>query len=192
MTEPSTWRLFLAVAVPAEVLRVVDEAVAPHRERVSGARWAPLENQHVTLMFLGSVDAGTRDAVTDACSSVADRLAPAGVRVSGLGAFPTSRRARVLWAGLEDDEELLTRIASNLDETLGPIGFAAEKRAFTPHLTLARFRTPGAVGDMVNAVTLRTEAFAVEAFHMFRSHLSPKGARYEVVRSFVLAGESDS
>lgn len=184
---PERLRLFVGVDVPPGVLEELDAAIEPQRVNVTGARWAPLENQHITLKFLGSVDTPLLREVEGACRTVASATDPAEIAVAHVGAFPSARRARVLWAGVEDETTLLAGLATRLDAALVPLGFEPEKRAFTAHLTLARLRMPADVRVLVSAVTFRSERFVVSEFHLFRSRLSPKGARYEVLNTFVLA-----
>lgn len=181
------WRLFAAVDVPGDVLSALDEVIEPRRSEVAGARWAPLGNQHITMKFLGGVEADDVPAVAAACLRSAEAVECSEIRVEGLGAFPNARRARVLWAGVRDDVDLLATLAARLETELAPLGFEPEGRAFTPHLTLARFRSPVDVRPLIDSTIFRSTPFLVEHLHLYRSHLSPKGARYEVVQSFVLS-----
>ena len=185
---PQRLRLFVAVDVPHEVLDELAAVVDPKRSTIEGARWAPLENQHITLKFLGSVETSMLAGVTEACERASRAVAPTHIRVVGMGAFPNARRARVIWAGIEDDDGVLTKLAMGLDEALAPLGFDPEKRAFTPHLTLARLKAPGDVRGFIDEVSFGSAAVPVRELHLYRSHLSPKGARYEIVRTFVLEG----
>jgi 2'-5' RNA ligase len=182
-------RLFTAVDVPSAILDELDRTIDPHRGRVEGARWAPAANQHLTLKFLGAVQSERLPDVLGACADAGEAVGPSDVSVVGLGAFPTVRKARVLWAGIEDADGTLRKLATALDDALGPLGFESEKRRYTPHLTLARLRTPGDMRAIIGQVEFRSEAFRVERFHLYRSRLSPKGARYEVMDTFVLGGD---
>ena len=183
---PERLRLFVAVDVPPAVLGELDKTVKARRSMISDARWAPVANQHVTLKFLGGVDAALLPEVSHACRRVAAAVSSSRIRITGMGAFPSPRRARVLWAGIEDEDQLLNEIASSLDGSLAPLGFAPEKRSFTPHLTLARLRAPGDVRAFLDAVSFDSDPWPVTDLHLYRSHLSPKGARYEVIETYVL------
>src|SRR5215216_2741369 len=116
--EAKPLRLFAAVEIPEEIRSALAEAVSPVRGRFPKARWVPIQNQHVTVKFLGSTYPRLVDWVTEAVSSVARGHEPLETRVEGLGAFPNVRRARVLWAGLDDGERRLARMAASLDEAL--------------------------------------------------------------------------
>ncbi len=188
MTQDERPRLFVATEVPREQLEVVDRALAPLRAQLAGARWTPVENQHVTCKFLGSTPASLLADVLEACRSVARAVGPASVRLDGIGGFPSTRRVRVLWVGLDDPAHVLTRIADELDSAFEPLGFAREQRAFTPHLTLARFKVPARFDELPRLREL-FDPFEVRTLTLFRSRLSPKGARYEVVEECALHGE---
>jgi RNA 2',3'-cyclic 3'-phosphodiesterase len=182
--EAKALRLFAAVEIPEVVRRLVEDAVAPVRQRYPRARWVPTQNQHVTLKFLGSTWPRLVDWVTEAIDEVARADEPFATRVEDLGVFPTARRARVLWAGLDDDAGRMTELAGALDRALAR-EFAPEKRAFTPHLTVARFDPPVPVEDLP---AVRSERFRVERVVLFRSHLGRPAPVYEPVATFPLGG----
>ena len=184
-------RLFVAADPPPDLLEALDESIAPLRSRpeLVSARWTVPANQHVTLKFLGWVEAGTVEPIVNSLATVASSHEAATITLTGLGAFPSERRARVLWAGLEDPAGLLAALASDLDASLGSLGFEPETRAFTPHLTLARFKPPASVAGIPSEVPGVAEpSFEVDRLHLYRSHLHPKGARYEILRSLRLTG----
>lgn len=185
MSRSPNLRLFVAVSLPQEHLDRVRDEIAPLRARWSEARWMKIENQHVTLKFLGSTPPERLDDVRAAVRGVVSVHGPATIALSGLGAFPGPRRARVLWVGLDDPAELLASLARGLDDALEPLGYRVEKRAFHPHLTLARWRTPQRIAELPE-LRLDLPPFAVEKVELFRSHLHPKGARYEVLEAWPL------
>jgi 2'-5' RNA ligase len=177
-------RLFVAVEVPDEVRAGVEAAAAPWRERFPRARWVPRENQHVTVKFLGSTWPRLREWVPGSVRIVAEASEPFETRATGLGAFPSPGRARVRWAGLEDPAGAMAAIAAALDEALRK-EFAPEKRAFTPHLTVARFDPPVPL-EGLEAADLRTASFRVERLTLFRSHLRRPAPVYEPIETFPL------
>jgi 2'-5' RNA ligase len=182
--EAKPLRLFVAFEVPQEVRAELARAVAPFRERFAKARWVPIENQHVTLKFLGSTYPRLVEWVTATVGEVAGSHPRFETRVTDLGAFPNARRARVLWAGLDDPGSRSAAIAGALDEALAR-ELTVEKRPFTPHLTVARFDPP--VGVELDEVGFESEPFAVERLVLFRSHLRRPAPVYEPLRTFVLA-----
>lgn len=179
-------RLFVAFEVPPVGLEVAERAEAPFRGRNPKARWVPSENRHVTLKFLGSTWPRLVEWVHEAVGAAAAAAPAVRTRVTGVGAFPSARHARVLWAGVDDSGGGLSRIAAGLDEALAR-EFAAEKRAFTPHLTLARFDPPVAL-EGVEAAVAESEPFVVDRIVLYRSHLRRPAPIYEALAEFALAG----
>lgn len=184
--EAQPLRLFVAFDVPPVVRDAAETAVAPWRERFPRAKWVPKQNQHVTLKFLGATWPRLAPWVHETVASVAKAHAPVPTRALGLGAFPTARRARVLWVGLEDVEARLVRIAAALDGALSR-EFTPEKRGFTPHLTIARF-DPQVALDGLEDVELVTDPFDVDRIVLFRSHLRRPAPVYEPLATYPLGG----
>ncbi len=184
--EAKPLRLFVAIEVPERVRDDIEDAVLPWRERFPKAKWVPKENQHVTLKFLGSTWPRLVGWVQDQILGVASAHAPFRVTATGIGAFPSQRRARVLWAGLDDPEGRMAEIAALLDQALAP-EFEPEKRGFTAHLTVARFEPQVPLEDL-EGNALSTEAFQVDRLVLFRSHLRRPAPIYEPLRAFPLGG----
>ena len=162
-------RLFVAVAVPGDVLDLIADLPRPARE---GLRWTTRDQWHVTLRFLGTVD--DPEAVVDALEDAAlGRCAPCeavlGPRVEAL----SSRVLSVPVAGLDD-------VAAAVVEATAGLGRPPEDRPFRGHLTLARV-SRGTARRLAGSVVGRpiSARFAVPDVRLVRSHLGPRGARYE-------------
>ena len=186
--EAKPLRLFAAVEIPEDIRGPLAEAVLPVRERFPKARWVPIQNQHVTVKVLGSTYPRLVEWVTGSISTVAGRHAPFPTRVEGLGTFPSGRKARVLWAGLDDGDGRLERLAAALDEALAR-EFAPEKRAFTPHLTVARFDPPAPLDPL--EVAFESEPFEIDRIVLFRSHLRRPAPVYKPLEIFPLGSARD-
>jgi 2'-5' RNA ligase len=180
-------RLFAAVEIPQRAKDQIEQAIAPWRVRLTNARWVKPENWHVTVKFMGRTYPELMDRVHDACEAAASGIRKFRVELDGLGVFPRPTKARVFWVGLQD-EGGLTALASALDRELQR-EFPPEKRGFTPHLTVARLNPPSPVDaeDLASSV-IEASSFGVGELVLFRSHLSPKGARYEPLDRFRLRG----
>jgi 2'-5' RNA ligase len=183
--EAKPLRLFVAIDLPEDVRARVEDGVAPLRERYPRARWVPTRNQHVTLKFLGTTWPRLVDWVTQSVGDVAARHDPFETRVAGLGAFPSARRARVLWVALEDPAERLAAIAASLQGALAK-EFEPEKRAFAPHLTVARFDPPVRLDDDLGEIGVESRPFDVGWLTIYRSHLQRPAPVYEPVATFPL------
>jgi RNA 2',3'-cyclic 3'-phosphodiesterase len=141
---------------------------------------------HFTLRFLGATNPDARDAVISGLSST--KLgAPFKIRFGELGAFPNTRRARVLWLGVPRGGEQLSALAAVAESVARAAGFRAEGRRFTPHLTLSRLDPPQSVAALVeNGRDLGVE-MRVESVILYRSCLGGGPARYEEAQRFVLS-----
>ena len=180
-------RLFVAVDVPDAVRRRLARAVESLHGALPGARWVVPENWHVTVKFLGSVYPRLRDWVTEQVTEAARSAQPFETRLTSLGAFPSPRRARVLWAGLEDAEGRFASVAGALDGFLER-EFRVEKRPFSAHLTVARFREQVSIGEELLRLDIASEPFPVRALTLYRSLLQRPAARYEPLAKFPLSG----
>lgn len=177
-------RLFVAADVPAAQRAELARIMTPWRASLPEARWADPAGQHVTLKFLGWADADVLTDIVGVAATAAAARRPAAVRLAGFGAFPGRTRMRVLWVGIDDPDEVLTGLAGELARGFVPLGFEPEARAFHPHLTLARWRVPRRFpDDLSDDVVEHFPPFLIDRVVLYRSHLSPKGARYEPVRS---------
>ena len=156
------------------------------------ARWVPKQNAHVTLKFIGEV-ADPKLADIRAALSTVPSVAPIDVRFRGLGFFPNENRPTVLWAGLDASPHLST-FAGDIDSVLTTLGIAREKRAFMPHLTLARFAAPLLHEKLRAAIQKNRErefgSFQAREFQLIESNLKPSGAEYTSLASFPLRLET--
>jgi 2'-5' RNA ligase len=181
-------RLFLAIDFPAAAKDAALAVSAQLRDVLPDARWIPRDNLHVTTKFLGWVPEESVNAIAAAASDVAGGMLPFDVRLGEPGAFPSSRRARVLWLGVDDPAGGFGAVAAACEEALEALGFAPERRAFVPHLTLARLPAPRRVE--VAPVEVQPVGFTVDRLTLFRSHLRRPAPRYEelAVYPFGLSG----
>lgn len=177
-------RLFIAFPIPD----IVRAALQPAREildtRVVSV--VPAENLHMTVAFLGERD--DRETISAALDEVSQRCAPATVRLGVLGGFPTAERARVLFAGVDDEGGMLGPVAEALQGALAapPVGWA-RPGPFVPHITLGRARR-GRSTMVAENVRPDPVAFTISAVELCSSTLRGGTApRYEAIRSFPFA-----
>ena len=180
-------RLFVATDVPESIRVAVRDTVQPLRERFPKARWVSTPNQHVTLKFLGPTWPRLVGRVTQVVGEVAATHQPFETHVGSFSAFPSERRARVLWAGLDDPAGRFARIATSLQEALAD-DFPPEKRAFTPHLTVARFEPPVDVGELLEEAGVGSDRFPVDRIVLYQSTLRRPAPVYEALATFPLTG----
>ena len=195
VTDPDllTGRLFFAVPVPGVAREPLEAALPRLAPLLGAARITPPGGWHLTLAFLGQVRPELADEVVRVGEAAVAGVPPAELRLEGAGTFPEGRRARVLWAGIGGDAEIVVRLAAALSEACKAAGLRSEDRPLMPHLTLARFSTPVPVAqealDLVAGAAAASPPWEARELACYRSTLGgPRGARYRVVREFPLTG----
>lgn len=181
-------RLFIAVQPPPVVLDAVEHAVAPLRPSNPALRWAPREQWHVTLTFLGEVPDGAVPALERRLGRVAGRHAPFPVELGGGGRFGR----RVLFASVRSADHRLHRLAEGTDAAARRIGVDVETRPLRPHLTLARARDEVDLRPLVTELEpLHGVGWVVDDVRLVRSRLGQgpgQGAIHETVLALPLTG----
>ncbi len=168
-------RAFLAVEPSGEAREALLLEV---RSLSSQGRWLrPVgEDQlHLTLRFFADIPEGSSDEIREALSSAGLRAFT--TRLAGIGAFPDWRRPRVIWQDLSP--EGWDTLHRGVDDALAGIGLGRDER-FSPHITLARVKMPGAPADVeaVRRIPLAGTGFPVEELLFKKSVLTPQGARH--------------
>jgi RNA 2',3'-cyclic 3'-phosphodiesterase len=184
-------RVFVALDVPEAIRAALAEVSARLKKICPAARWVRLEGVHITLKFIGEVPQEKLDHIRQALGELPN-FAPAKVCFAGLGFFPSARRPRVFWAGVQGGSTL-TELASAIEMKLEPLGIAPEKRAFHAHLTLARFESSQGSQTLTAAVeALGSPEFGAEIFtefHLYQSVLKRSGAEYTRLVSYPFSRE---
>ncbi len=183
-------RLFVGLALPQDTQDALWRGFTEARGQMPDAKWVASENIHLTLAFLGQVGEDRVKGVTTALGEAAVHATAFSLRIRGTGAFPSPRRGRVIWAGIEAPSEL-SALKHVVDRSLEPHGFEMEKHRFHAHVTMARLRVTADVSNALGSVEgshFEDRLLRVDRFVLFESHLSPRGARYAELASFSLAG----
>ncbi len=181
-------RIFVAVFPPPEVRGALSGA-ARELPVVGEIRWVRPENVHLTLKFLGDVSEDDLDRVAEALELVRLRHAPFEAGLSSFGAFPSTRRARIVWAGIGEGSERLRALARDVEASLEPLGFEREDRAFVPHLTLGRARGRSVALEAVEAPSA-IPGFTVCNVELVESVLGG-GSAYATLATYLLSEDRD-
>ena len=174
-------RLFVAIR-PPETIRAQLLALMGG---VRGARWQSDDQLHLTLRFIGEVD---RHAAEDVHAALAAVSQPRfELCLAGLGAFERRGEPTALWAGVSPQEPLKA-LHKKVDQAIARTGLEPERRAYTPHITLARMsRGGGPVQPLIEAAGgVSSAPFAVDQFLLYESRLTAERAVYEVVEHYPL------
>ena len=158
-------------------------------------KWVTPESMHVTLLFLGEVDDRELHAVCKAVKAVAAGEPPFPLRVSGVGAFPTARRPKVLWGGVADGAEPLARLHAALEAEMLELGcYRTEERGYTPHLTLGRVTTAEAgfalAAELPSRAAWQGGRTAVEEVLVYSGEMDRDGPVYTVIGRAPLTGRA--
>ena len=189
-------RAFIAIGLPAEVkaslARVQDEL---RRRGLASVKWVAPDSVHLTLKFLGNVEAGKIEPVAAAMSRGAQGVAAFELSLGTPGAFPNLRAPRVICLRLGGDTDSLSALQRGIERSVAPLGFPPEKRPFSPHLTLGRVRDRASpndrrfLGETVSSLDVETSlSFDVESVSLMRSTLTPERAIYDRLASMPLTG----
>jgi 2'-5' RNA ligase len=174
-------RLFVAIRPPEAIRDVLIDAMDDSPD----FRWQDDEQLHVTLRFIGEVDRPVADDLAAALAAI--RAEAFAVRIKGVGRFE-QRSAGALWAGVEP-KQALAALAAKVERVCHKVGLEPERRAFHPHVTLARWkgrRSREVAGFLERGRGLVSEPWTVDRFILFESRLSRHGAHYEEVASYPL------
>jgi RNA 2',3'-cyclic 3'-phosphodiesterase len=187
-------RCFVAIDLSPEVRAAIVRAQAGLRAAAPQAdvRWLDPTGMHLTLAFLGEVREDRVAALQSTLTAAMTPRTPLALMASGLGGFPSARRPRVVWAGIVGEGDALGRTAAAVTSALVPLGFPAEERPFSGHVTLARVRSPRGLRPLGDAIAAGAQAdfgtWTARDVVLYRSHLRPSGAVYEPLGRFPFGG----
>ncbi|MCG6980113.1 MAG: RNA 2',3'-cyclic phosphodiesterase [Deltaproteobacteria bacterium] len=184
-------RSFIAIDLP-EATR---EAIAVLQERLkrsrAGVRWMKPGSIHLTLKFLGNILPEQVDEIAAAAAQLIRDEPPITLYAAGLGSFPSLRKPRVIWVGLQGEVDRLTKIQTGLENTLETLGFAREGRGFRPHLTIGRIKDRHRLQGLIEAMSTvelpEFNSFDANEIILYKSDLRPTGAIYTKLHRMPLA-----
>lgn len=178
-------RSFIAIELPKNTQQRLNELIGQMKLTISNyVRWVPPQNIHLTLKFLGDVSPANLELLTRLLKSLVTKQSEFKLVVGGLSAFPSIKRPRIIWVGISAPA-VLKSLQQSIESETRRLGYAAEERPFSPHLTLGRINhnaTPdeiAAVSRTLSSITVETlGSFQVQAVTLFRSDLKPGGSVY--------------
>ena len=174
-------RLFVAVRPPGTIRDLLIDAMDDSPE----FRWQDEEQLHLTLRFIGEVERPVAEDLAALLTGI--RAAPFELRIFGVGRFE-QHSGGALWAGVEPKAPVAA-LAAKVERACQSAGLKPERRAFHPHVTLARWkgrRSREVAGFLERKRGLVSDSWQVGEFILFESRLSRHGAHYEEVASYPL------
>ena len=175
-------RLFVAIRPPEHIRDLLIDAM----DDSADFRWQDEEQLHLTLRFVGEVERPVADDLALVLGRV--RAPSFELRIAGVGRFE-QRNSGALWAGVEPKEPVAA-LAAKVERVCQSVGLEPERRAYHPHVTLARWkgrRTREVKDYLERTAGLSSDPFPVDKFILFESRLSRHGAHYEPVATYPLS-----
>ncbi len=181
-------RSFIAVDIPPSLRAKFGALQDELRRTRADVKWTRPEGIHLTLKFLGPVSPEDLEKISSAVAPAILGWKTFRLGIHGAGSFPSDRNPRVVWIGIREGLDEVTRMQKVVDDRAAEAGFPPESRSFTPHLTLGRVKSPKGKTDLIAAVERNRGIdfgdFEVREVCLFRSDLRPTGAVYTKLKIF--------
>jgi RNA 2',3'-cyclic 3'-phosphodiesterase len=195
MAEGERFRLFIAVTIPEEIKAKIEATQAELRRVLPerAVRWTRREQFHLTLRFLGDVEAARVEALGEAIRAACRGFGALHLRAEQVGFFPDLRNPRVVWVGVQDQAERLPQLQEAVELATREYTTEEKEQRFTGHVTLARIK--GIKRPEAEALGKAAAGMAERLFgqwtacqvELMRSELLPQGARHRSLASIALA-----
>ncbi len=179
-------RAFIAIEIPSPFQTAIDQQTDSLRKSADASlvRWVKSNNLHLTLKFLGDMAATHIQFLTQMLTAEAEKYQTFEIQIGKLGSFPSSKRPRVIWVGIQAPSTL-EALQRGIDSASSRLGYPSEARPFSPHLTIGRVR-PNLNSNSLQLVQMALDSHhvgligtvAVNAIHLIKSDLQPKGSIY--------------
>ena len=181
----SLLRTFIALEIPDELQQMINNETVQLRDTVGSlVRWVPPGNMHLTLKFLGNISPANVEILTQLIRAEADSCQSFVMKVGGLACFPSPKRPRVIFIGLQAPGEL-EALQHGIESATTRLGYESEARPFSPHLTLGRVRQNVSASDQQRIRRALEETrldllgmAKVDCVYLYKSDLKPTGSVY--------------
>jgi 2'-5' RNA ligase len=182
-------RLFFCVELDEQAKNGLSRLMDRLKARCPTGKWVAPENLHLTVRFLGEVGEGRLGELENLAQTVAGEFLPFTLELGKLSAFPSPKRARVLWVGPVKGEDRFVELMRAVEEGVRRLGFRPETKTPTAHVTVARFKTPRDLSGLLAEVEFE-DVLPVEVreITLMRSTLRPEGPIYTPVFRVPLGG----
>lgn len=180
--QEASLRVFIAVELPASIQQEVAALQASLRATGADVKWVEPQNLHLTLKFLGNVEETRIAPLIEALRAATLPHAPCTLHLEGIGAFPNIRSPRVIWVGVSQGQPPLTALAQAVEQACVGLGFPAQERPFSAHLTIGRIRSRDRLAHLIKQLQVAefcaSHPAPADHLTLFQSVLSPKGPTY--------------
>lgn len=179
-------RSFITVDIPDIVKNELALLVTTLKKTGNDVKWVDTKNLHLTLKFVGKITEQQVQGIQEVLTRIGGQQRQFSIHLSGVGGFPSIERARILWVGIDEGQEIMKNLAGKIEEAVSSIGCEKEAKPFSSHLTIGRvknLRHWKTLMDTVKGISF-SSASRIEVNHvsLYRSILSPKGASYHLIQ----------
>ncbi len=183
-------RAFIAFPISSELRKKLLDVQKEISKGLHHLRPAKPDGIHITLHFLGEITESQVYQIGRLMENVCEEFDPFNLECKGIGGFPDMKFPRVIWAGFDGDPGPITMLQKTLGKELEKMGFPVESRPFNPHLTIFRTKVQKQLGTIrKRAETISKESLGevkCDTLVLFKSELSPKGAKYDKLKMVAL------
>jgi 2'-5' RNA ligase len=183
----SPFRGFIAIDIPS--LPAIENVLDTLKKTGANLKLVEPENLHITLKFLGDTPDTQIQEIHTVLETCIQDIHPFTIQLQRLGVFPNNNYMKVIWIGIQDDNQLLL-LSKSINQLLKPLGFKTEKRPFQPHFTLARVRSAKNKAAVHKFILDHADddfgTFTVNTIDLKKSQLTPSGPIYTTVTSVTL------
>jgi 2'-5' RNA ligase len=186
-------RTFIALEMDEDLQRHLSGVIRQVAQALPTIRWVNPTGIHLTLAFLGELDDEQLVEAEQATEAIAQQNRPFSYSLSRLGVFGSQRSPRVIWMGIDEPTGALNLTHRALQGELVKRGFEVDTRPFSPHLTLARVKSPLKADEQQHLQRLLTKEqearftsklYIAHSLHVVKSELLKTGAHYTVLREY--------
>jgi RNA 2',3'-cyclic 3'-phosphodiesterase len=188
-------RTFIALEMNEALQGHLIEVIRQVAQALPRLNWVDPLGIHLTLAFLGELDAVRLEQAMQAASAAARQVEPFSYCLTRVNIFGSPRQPRVVWMGIEEKSGTLSLLHRILNHELEQRGFETEERPFAPHFTLARVKNPLSAdelhclqdiltGDQQGPIS--SAVYPARCVNVMKSELLRSGAHYTCLKVYNL------
>jgi RNA 2',3'-cyclic 3'-phosphodiesterase len=182
-------RAFVAIPLPEQCREMLERLQQSLRATEAAVRWTAISSIHLTLKFLGEIEPAIVPKLSQSFREATKTSRELQLRIRGLGSFPNQKNPRIVWCSVEGDTEGLSRLQREVENVCAGLGFPAENRPFSPHLTLGRVKSKRNLQPLLDCIKIGSDLecdFEADHYNVYQSALKPQGAVYTVLETIAL------
>jgi 2'-5' RNA ligase len=187
-------RCFTAIEIPENIKKSVADIIDNLKKSASDVKWVSDENIHITLQFLGETEESLIPVIKGALYKILATYSSFYIKIADVGCFPSGKRPRVIWVGIEESQALIN-LYEDISSEMVKFGYKKEERGFTPHVTIGRVKSNRNIGELLRRLeefkVADFPAFEVQNIRLMKSELKPSGAKHYCLAEIPIGGSNN-